>query len=816
MSCARAGLMAIGIQQINAVFLLALQCHLVGAFHPLSFCRHHGPLLNYRTQIEKSTKANSGSDSSSDSSSSSSSSSSSNDGGEDTSKHDMVSMDKAMNRRFFLATATAVTTSVLSLGEINPVSASTSITTTVSSSASSTASSSRSAQIPWQASPVNKRSGVTVFDAEKEGYNVAFVTYLSRFLLNFDPNCQRYWFSGIKIPNTATASQVEEIRYNQFAAFSASVEVGLIGYEGRDGPKRLLHDLVRRYGTVKAAVVPENDERSSQERFAKSARRHIALLFSLLERNQPTQEITQLLASIDNASIAKLQLVNETQLVGYEIGKKPNVVFPPPQAGDDYRKAEGRAVLKSTGEILRFEVLRGGSGYSSNNPPVITVAPPTNGTPEMTATVQAKIVKGSLDSVRILEPGQGYSEMEEIQVTVASPDSDGEAAEVAAVVNAAVADIEITDGGSGYAAEKPIKVVLTPPEGTKPNKNSELLLVGLAYPTAKRTSFSSFQKEGDTEKLQEKQESFDKKYTLKKEDVTVGVVRGFESEAPPLPFWTRQSSSSAELLRLLPAGVGLEYDKPSKRYVLAMDTDYMRKYPAFLQQSSNRVIGTEFGPRGRAPIERDMALSASAYLRFCISGATCASLVHIALTPLDVAKTKLQTAPAKYPDIGTAIRLIAQEEGLLTFFTGWLPTLLGNFVTGGVLYVTTEVIRRSLSEAAGIDAIALEVPIILVAAAVASSIGAVLTCPFEAVRIRTVAQPDFAPNSIEVFQKMLKEEGIGSLLNAIPIFLVRNVPYAMTKFTVFGKSFYELRVEIDISFVFYMTNSISMVFFSAL
>jgi len=203
-------------------------------------------------------------------------------------------------------------------------------------------------------------------------------------------------------------------------------------------------------------------------------------------------------------------------------------------------------------------------------------------------------------------------------------------------------------------------------------------------------------------------------------------------------------------------------------------------------------------------------------LRFCISGAACASLVHIALTPLDVAKTKLQTAPAKYPDIGTAIRLIAQEEGLLTFFTGWLPTLLGNFVTGGVLYVTTEVIRRSLSEAAGIDAIALEVPIILVAAAVASSIGAVLTCPFEAVRIRTVAQPDFAPNSIEVFQKMLKEEGIGSLLNAIPIFLVRNVPYAMTKFTVFGKSFYELRVEIDISFVFYMTNSISMVFFSAL
>ena len=65
--------------------------------------------------------------------------------------------------------------------------------------------------------------------------------------------------------------------------------------------------------------------------------------------------------------------------------------------------------------------------------------------------------------------------------------------------------------------------------------------------------------------------------------------------------------------------------------------------------------------------------------------------------------------------------------------------------------------------------------------AIAASIGAVLNCPFEAVRIRTVAQPDYAPNAVEVLKRMLDEEGIGSLVNAIPIFLVKNIPYIINK-----------------------------------
>jgi hypothetical protein len=280
-------------------------------------------------------------------------------------------------------------------------------------------------------------------------------------------------------------------------------------------------------------------------------------------------------------------------------------------------------------------------------------------------------------------------------------------------------------------------------------------------------------------KFLELEEKLETKYNLKSIS-GMSSGDGLDSGVPPLPFWSGKSTSS-ELLRLLPAGVGLEYDEIAKRYSIAVDADFMTKYPAAaLQQSSNRPISPDFGPRGRSPIERNMQLGLSEYLRFSLSGAVCASGVHLALTPLDVVKTKVQTNPVKYPTIASSFRTVYSEEGIRTFFTGWLPTVLGNLATGGVLYACTEYIRRTLSEAAGADAVALEAPIILVAAGMASAFGAVLVSPFEAVRIRTVAQPDFAENAGAALSKMVKEEGVGSLVNAIPIFLVRNVPYAMT------------------------------------
>ena len=142
----------------------------------------------------------------------------------------------------------------------------------------------------------------------------------------------------------------------------------------------------------------------------------------------------------------------------------------------------------------------------------------------------------------------------------------------------------------------------------------------------------------------------------------------------------------------------------------------------------------------------------------------------------------------RYPSVLPSFRTVLVKEGPSAFFSGWIPTLAGNFASGAAVYTLTEFIRRTLSEQAGPLALTYEVPIILLAAAVASSAGSVLSCPFEVVRIRQVAQPKFAPNAVAVFDRIVREEGWLTLANSVPVFLIKNVPYAMTKFLIFDLS----------------------------
>lgn len=155
---------------------------------------------------------------------------------------------------------------------------------------------------------------------------------------------------------------------------------------------------------------------------------------------------------------------------------------------------------------------------------------------------------------------------------------------------------------------------------------------------------------------------------------------------------------------------------------------------------------------------------------------------------LTVVKTKVQTDPVKYPGIIQAFTRILKDDGIEGFVQGWVPTFIGYFSWGGVSYALTEFIRRSLTEMMGIEAVNFEVPIILTASALGAIVGSFILCPFESVRIRSVSQKDYAPDIIQVVEKMINDEGVESLFTAIPGFLAKEIPFAMAKFTVFDLS----------------------------
>lgn len=646
----------------------------------------------------------------------------------------------------------------------------------------------------YQKSPINKRSGITLSEPERI-YPLNFITYLSRFLLVFDPECQAWWYTqATAIPTKSSKEDVDRMRLDQFGQFAASVEVGLVDFEGDGGPGVLLESLVKRYADISLEDTPSIDKKdpfstlvisnttqSSQQqqqkvRRKKEALRQIALMFSLLKDYQPVDLITQLLAADDDAKIDKVVVTDGG--AGYlppEYGI-PQVSFPnPPTLGTVFggSVAQGSAILEGTGSVLKVVVIGGGSGYAKA--PVVTISDPTSKDSE-TASARAIMGKGkaksSIERIDIVNAGTGYSSMRDITVKISPPDNpEGTPAIAKAILEYRVASVEVSHVGKGYAAERPVRINIDPPS------SGGTAATAMSYPRGKSTSFKSFWAMGESE-------------------VNNAQVPDSSSN------WVIGPTSS-QILTLLPSGVGLEFDTSLKRYILAtaQASDFDDSLFGTLEGMNFKPLNPIFGVRGRSPIEREKSLDPSTVLRFIASGAVCSSVAHLALTPIDVVKTKVQTKPDVYSDgIVDTFQKVLNEEGAKTFFDGWQPTFVGFFFTGGISFFFTEYFRRlftsllesnmmvqsSMSEVAAQAATAsFEIPIVAASAACSGFLCCFVLSPFDAVRIRTVTQPDFADNIVGVVSRIIKEEGFFSLFSALNVWILKEVPYNVVKFLVF-------------------------------
>ena len=358
-----------------------------------------------------------------------------------------------------------------------------------------------------------------------------------------------------------------------------------------------------------------------------------------------------------------------------------------------------------------------------------------------------------------------------------------------------VVRIEVTNPGSGYASEKPISARVSPPPITaRTNINDPMLLktrgmdakvlAGVVAEAAKgndstggaagcvgrgcydepvvaegytKSEFSagkSFREEGDSIGVFEKAtEEVDKRglkavgvdapygFSSNTNQTTIRATGSGADSAPRLPTLGGGLSSTAKLLTLFPEGVGVVFDTKKKQYVLTLSQDALDTGLVIGggQGSSPKPLDPDFGPRGRSPVERERELTPSTYLRFMAAGALCCSTVHLAVTPLDVVKTKLQTNPKDYPNPVAAFQKVL-SNGLSTFFTGWDTTFAGFFVWGSIGYTLTEFLRRYITVA--IDAPkdgSWEIPIVILSASLGAFAGCFFLCPFETIRIRMVS-----------------------------------------------------------------------------
>jgi hypothetical protein len=567
------------------------------------------------------------------------------------------------------------------------------------------------------------------------------------------------------------------------------VEVGLIDFESDDGPRRLLEQLVRRYagvsldgdatnsksdvfstssstsGSVTGTSSSTSAQQQKQIRKKKEALRQIALLFSLLKEYQPVDMITELLAADDDAKIDRVVVVDGGS--GYYPLSYPEVTFPdPPTLGTVFggSTAKGKVIMKTSGRVLKVDVLQGGSGYSKA--PTVEISFPLNNLGNETASdkIQAKAkaylgkgkLKGTIDRIEITDPGKGYNSMEDTFISISHPESpEGKNAVARAVLEYQVSCVEILETGRGYAAERSQVIKIDPPPGGgRP-------AVAMAYPRGKSTSYSSFQTVGDG--------GLDYQGAVS----STSSISASTSNADTANSWVIGPTSS-QLLSLLPSGFGLQFDDTLQRYILTTSSSDNFDDSMFgtLEGMKFKQINPIFGIRGRSPIEREKTLDASTVLRFMASGAICSSVAHLILTPIDVVKTKVQTQPEKYNSgiVGT-FQKVWKDEGPLTFFDGWEPTFVGFFFSGAAGFFLTEWFRRQYSSILMASMMAqstltemnaasflssYEIPLVAASAATSGFCCCFLLAPFDAVRIRTVSQPDFAGSIVGVTSRMVK------------------------------------------------------------
>jgi len=194
-----------------------------------------------------------------------------------------------------------------------------------------------------------------------------------------------------------------------------------------------------------------------------------------------------------------------------------------------------------------------------------------------------------------------------------------------------------------------------------------------------------------------------------------------------------------------------------------------------------------FGASAAEPVERKAQLSRSASASLFLAGGLCSATAHTALTPIDVVKTRLQSDPPEFSGPAEALRGVIAQDGAAGLLRGADTTALGYALSGSLSFGLEELILRFAKEVAGPgNALLFGTPLLLCSAAAAVTISTVAVCPFETVRIRSVAEQD--ADSVAVLRRLLKQEGPAALYAGLVPLLLKDVPSFVTKILTFDAS----------------------------
>lgn len=163
------------------------------------------------------------------------------------------------------------------------------------------------------------------------------------------------------------------------------------------------------------------------------------------------------------------------------------------------------------------------------------------------------------------------------------------------------------------------------------------------------------------------------------------------------------------------------------------------------------------------------------------------STTHLAMTPLDLVKCRLQVKPDLYKGVIDGWRTISKAEGASGVFTGFGATFIGYSFQGAGKYGLYEYFKYKYAQIVGEEnAHKYRGFLYLGASASAEFFADIFLCPWEAIKVRQqTSYPPFARSVLEGFNKMSTNEGLSGFYKGIVPLWGRQIPYTMMKFASF-------------------------------
>ena len=166
---------------------------------------------------------------------------------------------------------------------------------------------------------------------------------------------------------------------------------------------------------------------------------------------------------------------------------------------------------------------------------------------------------------------------------------------------------------------------------------------------------------------------------------------------------------------------------------------------------------------------------------FLAGGISCA-LSHGMATPFDVVKTRMQTNPELYDgSVAAAFRRIARNEGPAFLWQGLGPTVVGYAMEGALKIGVYELLKPMLRT--GILRHFPAAASFVAAGCLSGVVASVVLCPAEDIRIRSVADPDYAKGGsiLSAFMRLCREEGLLGAYSGFWAMNAKQVPYTISK-----------------------------------